>query len=174
MPWGRLDDSLYDHPKLDALGRYRLSCIGLNTLAQSWCNRWLTDGLVPTDRVERLGGTVALANRLVDAGLWEKVDGGYRIHDFLDYNDSRETVLAQREAARARRRNNVGRSGDVQANVTRTSDYVRTPRPTPVPSSPTQSRPQGDVQKNVPRRDPEVERMHALREKALRERGIAG
>lgn len=140
MPWGRLDDSLYDHPKLDKLGRHRLPCIGLNTLAQSWCNRWLTDGHIPSDRVPRLGGTAALADLLVVAGLWERTDDGYRIHDFLDYNDSRDTVLAQREAARERMRDNRQNrrrsSGDVQANVTGSSGDVQPPRPIPVPSRP--------------------------------------
>ena len=102
MPWGRLDDSLYDHPKLDRLGRNRLACIGLNTVAVSWCNRYLTDGALPADRVVRLGGTLSLADVLVEAGLWERTDDGYRIHDFLDYNQSKEDVLAGREVARRR------------------------------------------------------------------------
>ena len=140
MPWGRIDDSLYDHPKLDALGRNRLACVGLNTLAQSWCNRWLTDGHVPADRVRKLGGTVALAETLVTAGMWERTDGGYQIHDFLDYNDSREEVTAQRAAARERmrehRRNRNGSSDDVPANLAGSSDDVPVPRgrpPAPAP-----------------------------------------
>ena len=96
MPWGRIDDSFYDHPKLDALGGSRLPCVGLYTLALSWSNRYLTDGFIPADRVRRLGGTVHLAAKLVDAGLWEKVGDDYRVHDFLDFNDSAETVRSRR------------------------------------------------------------------------------
>ncbi len=145
MPWGRIDDSLYDHPKLDALGRNRLACVGLNTLAQSWCNRWLTDGHVPADRVRKLGGTVALAETLVTAGMWERTDGGYQIHDFLDYNDSREEVTAQRAAARERmrehRRNRNGSSDDVPANLAGSSDDVPVPRGRPRAPAPQRSRP---------------------------------
>lgn len=146
MPWGRLDDSLYDHPKLDKLGRHRLACIGLNTLAQSWCNRWLTDGAVPSDRVPRLGGTIAQADLLVAAGLWERTDDGYRIHDFLDYNDSREMVLEKRGSARERMRekrtNRSRSSGEVPTNITRSSGDVQAPRgrvTRPVPSRPVPS-----------------------------------
>jgi len=96
MPWGRIDDGFYDHPKLDALGRDRLPCIGLYVLALSWSNRYLTDGDIPPDRVRRLGGTKALAERLVRVGLWDQLADGYRIHDFLDYNDSAEEVRQRR------------------------------------------------------------------------------
>jgi hypothetical protein len=104
MPWGRLDDGLYDHPKLDALGRERLAGIGLWSLAISWCNRRLTDGVIPLDRIRLLGGTTQLADRLVEADLFERHADGYAIHDFLEFNDSREQVEARREAAAERQR----------------------------------------------------------------------
>lgn len=104
MPWGRLDDGLYDHPKLDDLGGQRLPAIGLWTLAISWSNRWLTDGHVPFSRVRALGGSATIADRLVTAGLFEKVDDGYLIHDFLEFNDSRADVEAKRSAEREKKR----------------------------------------------------------------------
>lgn len=104
MPWGRLDDSLYDHPKLDELGSQRLPAIGLWTLCISWSNRYLTDGHVPGGRIVGLGGTKALAERLVSAGLFEVVDGGFQIHDFLEFNDSREEVIARRATDREKKR----------------------------------------------------------------------
>jgi hypothetical protein len=135
MPWGRLDDNLYDHPKIDRLGRLRLPALGLHLLALSWCNHWLTDGLVPFDRVAKLGGTDALAASLVAAEFWERADDGFRVHDFLEYNDSREAVMATREAARDRmrkRRNGTGHTGrrsrDVQPNVIGSSGDVQAPR----------------------------------------------
>lgn len=151
MPWARIDDSLYDHPKLDALGPSRLPCVGLNTLALSWSNHWLTDGFIPADRVRKLGGTAALADKLVAAGLWERVGEDYRIHDFEEYNETRETVLSERASARERMRNrrrNAGgefasRSPDVlprvRTNTNRSSGDVRPPRP--VPSLPDHTRP---------------------------------
>ncbi len=104
MPWGRLDDTLYDHPKLDALGSAKLQGVGLWTLAITWSNRWLTDGAIPTERIKKLGGSVALANRLVDAGLFDKTATGYQIHDFLEFNDSREEILAKRAQERDKKR----------------------------------------------------------------------
>jgi len=112
MPWGRLDDGLYDHPKLDDLGSHRLAGVGLWTLAISWCNRRLTDGQVPADRIRLLGGSPQLAERLVAAGFFERIDGGYQIHDFLEFNESRETVEARREADRKRKRKPGGNRPD--------------------------------------------------------------
>ncbi|MEW6223234.1 MAG: hypothetical protein AB1627_01255 [Chloroflexota bacterium] len=113
MPWGRLDDGLYDHPKLDALGRDRLAGVGLWALAISWCNRRLTDGVVPADRIRLLGGTAAIADRLVEVGLFDRCEDGYRVHDFLAFNDSAETVMARRQAAAERQRKH--RSSQVES-----------------------------------------------------------
>jgi len=104
MPWGKLDDSLYDHPKLDALGKLRLPCVGLWAVAISWSNRRLTDGHIPLDRIRLLGGTRGQAEALVAAGLFDQDDEGYRIHDFGDFNDTRDAVLVRRAAAAERQR----------------------------------------------------------------------
>jgi hypothetical protein len=108
MPWGRVDDTWYDHPKLDELDGEsewpdRLAAAGLNSLAWSWCNRFLTDGHVPAATVGKLGGSRALAELLVSVGLWEMSRSGYQIHDFLVYNDSRKQVL-ERRAKEAKRK----------------------------------------------------------------------
>jgi hypothetical protein len=102
MPWGRVDDTYYDHPKLELLvgdGEWpdRLAAAGLNALAWSWCNRFLTDGHIGRGSVARLGGTIELAELLVSVGLWETTSTGYLVHDFLAFNDSREQVLARRQ-----------------------------------------------------------------------------
>lgn len=104
MPWGRLDDGLYDHPKLDKLGRQRLAAVGLWALSISWCNRRLTDGFVPCDRIRLLGGTTALADLLVAAEMFEARPDGYLVHDFLDFNDSAVTIQSRRDAAAERQR----------------------------------------------------------------------
>lgn len=100
MPWVRLDDGFDDHPKILDLSdqAYRLH-VG----ALCFCARTLTDGFVSEGALRRLvnGGHVA---ELVDAGLWEIGDGGWWIHDFLDYNQSADQVLEEREKARERQR----------------------------------------------------------------------
>lgn len=100
MPWARLDDAFYDHPKLDALGSVRLPCVGLFVLALTWSNRYLTDGFIPAERVRKLGGTIPLAERLVSAGLWERAGEDYRFHDFHDWNETSADVRQRRQRMR--------------------------------------------------------------------------
>jgi hypothetical protein len=132
MPWGKLDDSFYDHPKLDKLGRQRMAGAGLWSVSISWCNRRLTDGYVPTDRVRLLGGTIAQAEALVKAGLFEKVDGGYQIHDFLDFNDSKEYVLSRR--ARDAERQRLQRASKVESQRDTARTHSVTPDVSPSPA----------------------------------------
>lgn len=117
MPWGRLDDTLYDHHKVEALpDAIRLACVGLQTLAISWCNRQLTDGFVPDSRVQKLGGMAKHRDALLVVHMWETVPGGIQIHDFLHYNKSKVQVEAERAAARNRMKKHR-RSPEVQPNV---------------------------------------------------------
>ena len=122
MPWGRLDDSLYDHPKLDRL-RHRLAAVGLHALALSWCNRWLTDGHVSRRQVAKLGGTARLADDLVGAGLWERDGQDYRIHDFLEFNQSREEVEGTR-----RTKAEAGRMGGLASGRARKQAQQQVPQ----------------------------------------------
>jgi hypothetical protein len=115
MAWVRLDDVFDDHPKLLGLP---LECVGLHVFGLTYSARHLTDGALTPPIVSHLSrGRDDLAQQLVDAGLWEALDGGWQIHDFLDYNPSREQVEADRKAARERMRN-------VRANTRRTSAAV--------------------------------------------------
>ena len=132
MSWVKLDDQFTDHPKVIAAGPMAgwLYVCGL-----TYCSRYLTDGFIPTAQVRRLAdlkGTDRLASALVDAGLWDRCDGGYMVHDYLEYNPNAEKVRAERSAAQDRmfRR----RSAELRPNVERTSPEVQRPRPVPVSS----------------------------------------
>jgi len=103
MPYLNMDDNFPDHPKIDPLsdGAYRLHTAGMFYAAKH-----LTDGLVPTDRVPRLTRTykpVFLAE-LLKAGLWKETRKGYEIHDYLDWNRSREWWESKRAAQAERKR----------------------------------------------------------------------
>lgn len=148
MPWGKLDDSFYDHPKLDELGRDRLAGAGLWAVSISWCNKRLTDGHVTFERIARLGGTTRLAERLADVGLYERVPGGYLIHDFLDFNDSREMVEARREAERIKKRSQRA-AGSASVGRGRDGRYV-SPGDTPGESPATRPDPSRPVQEIPP------------------------
>ena len=96
MPYLNLDDNYPDHPKVDALsdGAFRLHTAGL-----CWCAKNLTDGFVDERRVARLTRTYkpAYLAELVEAAMWLRVLGGYGLHDYLDWNKSKEWWGTKRE-----------------------------------------------------------------------------
>jgi hypothetical protein len=111
-----VDDLYPEHPKLIGLGSWCEVAGWLNLAAIAWCKRYLTDGVVPKAAVWRLasfrGMTIdgeavtpeAVASRLVTRDMWHERGDGYLIHDFLDYQESRKTVLGRRRAWRERQR----------------------------------------------------------------------
>jgi len=68
-----------------------------------YCQDALTDGFISEEALPFLGVKNAkqLAHHLERAGLWEKVDGGWRVHDYLKHNRS----AAEIEDLKARKRN---------------------------------------------------------------------
>jgi hypothetical protein len=121
MPWGRLDDGLYDHPKVEQLPRkVRNASVGLWARAISWSNRYLTDGRVSSERLAKLDGTAAEVDALVSVGLFERDDDGIVIHDFCEYNDTAEAVRSKRAAMRE-----LGKRGGLASGeARRSSDTV--------------------------------------------------
>jgi hypothetical protein len=127
MPWVRIDEEFPRHPKLVQVGPLG---VALQVAALCYCNYYLTDGFVPFGAVrtlldfnrvgENIGdqvevwselGAVNIANRLVKAGVWEEVDGGFRIHDYDHYQPTRDQVLAERERnARAGKKGGLARA----------------------------------------------------------------
>ena len=97
MVWVRLDDRFAEHPKVLALTdkQFRFYIESL-----CYAGRNTTDGRIPEDRVDR-----RVVRGLVAAGLVDEKPDGYWIHDFLDYNRSREQLENKRQAARRRMRN---------------------------------------------------------------------
>jgi hypothetical protein len=64
----------------------------------------LTDGAVPDEVVRSFKADPTDVERLCDAGLWERVEGGYVLVHHLVANRSRHQVEADREAAAERKR----------------------------------------------------------------------
>lgn len=106
MPWVRLDDQFPDHPKVIAAGPQGA---WLYVTALCYCNRMLTDGFIPGDQPARLVPSGAhLALRLVRVGLWRKdikqgVEG-YTVHDYHEYQPTREEVIEERRKNTERQR----------------------------------------------------------------------
>jgi hypothetical protein len=110
--WVRLDDGFYDHPKARAVGKdgRELYIAGLCRVAQI-----LSDGFIPDHDLPLVAAKAEVrpkptATRLVTAGLWEKVDGGWLVHDYHDYNPTAE---AERE--KRRKRAEAGRKGGLRS-----------------------------------------------------------
>lgn len=129
MPWVRIDENAMDHPKFLALsdGAWRLWCEG-----QAYCQKHLTDGLVlvsalrgfryySSSRVKSLTAVQVPGK----SSCWHlDSDGNYRVHDFLDWNDSREEVLFSRECGK--RRTLLLRDPDLRASIReRDGDHCR-------------------------------------------------
>jgi hypothetical protein len=138
MPWIRLDDQFPDHPKVIAAGPM---AAWLYVCGIGYCNRLLTDGLIPKGQVRKLADVdeaMALAARLVEVGLWEEVESGYRIHDFLDYQPSAEQVKAERADNAKRQHEWRERKKQERNTVTNTvTDGVsNAPRNAPVTGAP--------------------------------------
>lgn len=97
MVWFKVDDKLHDHDKAHRAGA---PAMGLWVLAGSWSGDNRTDGFVP-ERVISRWGTRAMAARLVSAGLWRRVEGGWQFHDWKGYNPSAAASDAKHEAESA-------------------------------------------------------------------------
>jgi len=118
--WSRLADELFDHPKVteaaDQLGPHtHCLVIGFYSMALMWSNRHLTDGVLSNAVVKSFSRYVinptSIADALVHAGLFDKHESGYRIHDFRDYNPSALDIKRKRRADRERKAAERGGNG---------------------------------------------------------------
>lgn len=97
--WFKVDDSFYGHPKVVGLSD---SAKALWLCAGSWAARYQTDGKVPADVPAQLCEDPERAvNELLAAGLWGRVKGGgYRFHDWAEYQPLRSQTAGLRLAKR--------------------------------------------------------------------------
>jgi hypothetical protein len=118
MTWAKFDDRFPSNLKI-----LRLSDRAFRLFVTSvcFCCEQLTDGRIEIGIPEALPRAPA-RKKLADAiaeleamGLWERVQNGWIIHDFLDWNPTSEDVRAKREARRASGRLGGKRSADVRA-----------------------------------------------------------
>ena len=137
MAWLKIDDQYLLNPKVAAAG---LEGRALHMASLIYCAGQLTDGFIPLTVLGILEGLAGVPNlqaavaTLVEVGLWDVAENGWWVHDYLDYNPTREAVTAKRAESKERMRQLRGlRSPDVRANKERTSPDVR-PLPSPSPS----------------------------------------
>ncbi len=118
--WSKFDDALLGHPKVlsagQTIGASKAApgkngvglALGFYAACILYTNRYLTDGFLSDAGIENLGCAERPADAaaaLVAAKLLDRVDGGYRIHDYHDHNHSAESVRKKRKADRERKLN---------------------------------------------------------------------
>ena len=107
VTWARLDDGFHSHPKVLAAWAKSPAAVGLHARALSYAANHEQDGRVSRDALSALAHDDDLRDEavqvLTDAGLWHENGDGYVIHDFLDYNPSRESLTERRKADRERK-----------------------------------------------------------------------
>ena len=125
--WTKLDDGLFDHSKIilagDIIGGPHgvATALGTFTAGILYANKHTTDGFLPGHVVAHWPHSrkpAQLTAALVAAGLWDVVEGGWQIHDYHDYQLSKEEVAKRREDRREAGRLGGQRSGVVRRNNT--------------------------------------------------------
>jgi hypothetical protein len=150
MTWARIDDQFRHHPKVVQAGPLG---IALHVCGLSYTAEYLTDGFIPGGAVNTLCDFAGVWHRgyppgsqddytwtvrevvkdLVAAGMWDEVEGGYQIHDYLDYNPSREKTLAERAKKQAAGRAGGKASASTRAQASAQAESKPVPVPQPVP-----------------------------------------
>lgn len=122
MSWVKIDDQFSEHPKVMQAGPLA-SWLYIRSLC--YTAKYLTDGFIPQSSAEQLamfaGSSPELLEKLVECSLWERTNGGYQIHDYLDYNPTGAQVKAERAAAAERQR----QKRDGKSTFARTSPELR-------------------------------------------------
>ena len=101
MPWVRIHDGALRNLKIVGLsdGAFRLWVAGL-----AHAQEHLTDGAIRREHLKLLAAKatpkaiteLTAAAMPGSAPLWSVTDAGFEIHDFLQWNDSRDRILAER------------------------------------------------------------------------------
>lgn len=132
--WVRVDDNFPEHPKVVEAGRNlgtsgRGRVVAIWQVALCYCNRNYTDGFIDEATIrswtlyDRRPVDVALV--MADAGLFERVAGGFRFHDYHDYQPTAADVKAKLQRDRDRKRAERAAKGHgVRAASEWTSDHL--------------------------------------------------
>jgi len=135
MPWARFEDSFPSHRKIVRLSD---ATFRVHVQAIIWCSRYANDGELTRRELRDVAKPIKswglIVKVLVREGLWEEVDGGWKIHDYLDYQPSAAQVASDRAAARERQRRYRANGHAVTNGVTK--DLVTRESHDPDPTRP--------------------------------------
>lgn len=85
MAWLKIESSVARHRKFVQAGP---AAAWLWVCGLAYCQEGLTDGFIPREALAYLGvkNLRPLVSHLVAAGLWDEVDDGWQVHDYLAHN----------------------------------------------------------------------------------------
>jgi hypothetical protein len=151
MAWFKVDDGFHHSAKVLSIPRaIRAEALGAWILGGTWSADNMTDGFIPCAVLLDWPVSEEAVQALVDAGLWDRVEGGIQFHDWCEYQPTREQLEAKREEAHAKRVA-AGRKGaetrwqsdsnDIALNsIAIATDSIAialdSPEPVPVPKEP--------------------------------------
>lgn len=102
MSWAKLDDRFHENRKVKRVWHRCPAALGLHVMAITYCAGHETDGFVDHEFVEEKVPKDRDRDRavatLVSAGLWHEIEDGWQIHDFLEFNPSREQASEVKKA----------------------------------------------------------------------------
>lgn len=108
----RVHEEFPEHQKLEAI--YANSPVDWAMAMGVWlaiccdCTRRLSDGVFPDNRINKVLGSdsrvLAMLLVLEEAGLLQSVQGGRLVHDWFDYQPSRDHILGRRASDTVRKR----------------------------------------------------------------------
>lgn len=138
MPWFKVDDGFWSHPKVVELTD---SAVALWVRAGSYAALHLTNGRISAGAVRMLGSAHETADELVTAELWEQVDAKtWQFKDWFDYQPTAEEVADRRAKRSAAGRKGAearwhGKSdGKPMASAIANGSQTDAPSPSPSPS----------------------------------------
>jgi hypothetical protein len=108
MSWAKLYGSYESHPKFELTSLVAAAAVALHAKAIAHSAQHLTDGEVRNSWVDRQLALLRPKQRrevidhAIGARLFDRIDGGYLVHDYLEHNRSREQVEQDRLGAAKR------------------------------------------------------------------------
>lgn len=132
MAWVKIDDQAPRNEKLLRAGP-AAAWMWLCGIAHGQAQ--MTEGFIADISLSTIGVTGAdrsrkLADVLVRCGLFDRVDGGYQVHDYLEHNETREEALARKVTLGAKRAA-AGRAGGLAKVANAKQTVLANPSPDP-------------------------------------------
>jgi hypothetical protein len=146
VSWVKVDDHANEHRKQIAAGA---EACWLWACGLMYCNRQSKrDGFIPAAVVPVLYASLtprqarALVERLVDVGLWVRLDGGFSVHNYHKYQPTSDAAAELREKRKyagslgGKAKAAAAVSSNPSSKVPDGAGSEILPRPVPVPSRP--------------------------------------